>query len=271
MPEEGLDWLEKESLLTDDEVVRLIRIGVELLGVTEVRFTGGEPLLRRGLVDIVRRTAALEPRPETSLTTNALGPGPDRRGARGGRPRPGQRQPGHGPAGHLPDHHPPGPPRRRRRRSRGGEGRRARAGQGQRGPAARRQRRPGARAAGVVPRARLRAALHRADAAGRPARLGPGRDGHRRRDPRVAGDPLRAHAGRGAAGERPCRAVGGRRRPGHGRCHRLGHPAVLRRLRPGPAHRRRPGPQLPVRPRRVRPAHRPCGPAPTTRRSPTAG
>jgi cyclic pyranopterin phosphate synthase len=38
-----------------------------------VRFTGGEPLLRRGLPDIVRRTAALEPRPETSLTTNALG------------------------------------------------------------------------------------------------------------------------------------------------------------------------------------------------------
>jgi cyclic pyranopterin phosphate synthase len=73
MPEEGLDWLEKDTLLTDDEVVRLIRVGVELLGITEVRFTGGEPLLRRGLADIVRRTAALEPRPETSLTTNALG------------------------------------------------------------------------------------------------------------------------------------------------------------------------------------------------------
>jgi cyclic pyranopterin phosphate synthase len=73
MPEEGLDWLEKETLLSDDEVVRLIRIGVELLGITEVRFTGGEPLLRRGLADIVRRTTALEPRPETSLTTNALG------------------------------------------------------------------------------------------------------------------------------------------------------------------------------------------------------
>src|SRR3546814_1387042 len=64
-------WLQKETLLTDDEVVRLIRIGVELLGITEVRFTGGEPLLRRGLPDIVRRTAALQPRPETSLTTNA--------------------------------------------------------------------------------------------------------------------------------------------------------------------------------------------------------
>ena len=73
MPEEGLEWLEKESLLTDDEVVRLVRVGVELLGVAEVRFTGGEPLLRRGLVDIVRRTAELEPRPEISLTTNALG------------------------------------------------------------------------------------------------------------------------------------------------------------------------------------------------------
>ena len=73
MPEEGLDWLEKESVLTDDEIVRLIRIGVERLGITEVRFTGGEPLLRRGLVDIVRRTAALAPRPEMSLTTNALG------------------------------------------------------------------------------------------------------------------------------------------------------------------------------------------------------
>jgi cyclic pyranopterin phosphate synthase len=73
MPAEGLDWLPTEEVLTDDEVVRLITIAVERLGVREVRFTGGEPLLRRGLPDIVRRTAALRPRPETSLTTNALG------------------------------------------------------------------------------------------------------------------------------------------------------------------------------------------------------
>jgi len=73
MPAEGLDWLPGDEVLTDDEVVRLIRIGVERLGIREVRFTGGEPLVRRGLVDIVRRTAALQPRPETSLTTNALG------------------------------------------------------------------------------------------------------------------------------------------------------------------------------------------------------
>jgi cyclic pyranopterin phosphate synthase len=73
MPAEGLDWLPQEQTLTDDEVVRLIRIGVEQLGIREVRFTGGEPLVRRGLVDIVRRTTALRPRPETSVTTNALG------------------------------------------------------------------------------------------------------------------------------------------------------------------------------------------------------
>jgi len=73
MPAEGLDWLPRPTLLTDDEVVRLARIGVELLGITEIRFTGGEPLLRRGLPDIVARTAALRPRPEISLTTNGIG------------------------------------------------------------------------------------------------------------------------------------------------------------------------------------------------------
>jgi cyclic pyranopterin phosphate synthase len=73
MPAEGLEWLPTPEVLTDDEVVRLVRIGVEMLGITEVRFTGGEPLLRKGLVDIVRRTKQLAPSPETSLTTNALG------------------------------------------------------------------------------------------------------------------------------------------------------------------------------------------------------
>ena len=73
MPPEGLDWLPKPEVLTDDEVIRLVRIGVERLGITEVRFTGGEPLLRRGLPDLVARTAGLRPRPEISLTTNAIG------------------------------------------------------------------------------------------------------------------------------------------------------------------------------------------------------
>jgi GTP 3',8-cyclase len=71
MPAEGLDWLPSEAVLSDDEVVRLITIGVERLGIREVRFTGGEPLVRRGLVGIVARTHALGV--ETSLTTNGLG------------------------------------------------------------------------------------------------------------------------------------------------------------------------------------------------------
>ncbi len=73
MPAEGLEWLPDDSVLTDDETVRLIEIGVRLLGIREVRFTGGEPLVRRGLVDIVRRTKELDPSPDVSLTTNALG------------------------------------------------------------------------------------------------------------------------------------------------------------------------------------------------------
>ncbi|MFF3732787.1 GTP 3',8-cyclase MoaA [Streptomyces sp. NPDC002476] len=75
MPEEGLQWLAKPDLLSDDEIVRLVGIAVTRLGVTEVRFTGGEPLLRPGLVSVVERCAALTPRPGLSLTTNGIGLG----------------------------------------------------------------------------------------------------------------------------------------------------------------------------------------------------
>jgi cyclic pyranopterin phosphate synthase len=73
MPEQGLAWLPREQQLTDDEVIRMIRVAVERLGVTEVRFTGGEPLLRRGLVGIVQAAARLLPRPRLKLTTNGIG------------------------------------------------------------------------------------------------------------------------------------------------------------------------------------------------------
>ncbi|WP_435768682.1 GTP 3',8-cyclase MoaA [Nocardioides sp. SYSU DS0651] len=73
MPPEGLDWLPGEEQLTDDEVVRLITVATQRLGVREVRFTGGEPLVRRGLVDIVRRVREVDAAVEMSITTNALG------------------------------------------------------------------------------------------------------------------------------------------------------------------------------------------------------
>ncbi|WP_406204911.1 GTP 3',8-cyclase MoaA [Kitasatospora sp. NBC_01560] len=73
MPEEGLQWLAKPDLLTDEEIVRLVTVAVRDLGVREVRFTGGEPLLRPGLVGIVAACAGLDPRPELSLTSNGIG------------------------------------------------------------------------------------------------------------------------------------------------------------------------------------------------------
>ena len=73
MPPEGLDWLPSPELLTDDEVARVIGIAVRDLGITQVRLTGGEPLLRRGLVDLVGRITSLSPAPRVSMTTNGIG------------------------------------------------------------------------------------------------------------------------------------------------------------------------------------------------------
>ncbi|WP_416220262.1 GTP 3',8-cyclase MoaA [Frankia sp. Cas4] len=70
MPVEGLAWLPGEETLTDEEVLRLVRIAVTRLGVTEVRLTGGEPTVRPGLVGLVARLVALRPRPQVSMTTN---------------------------------------------------------------------------------------------------------------------------------------------------------------------------------------------------------
>ncbi|NYI58584.1 GTP 3',8-cyclase MoaA [Cellulomonas soli] len=74
MPAEGVPWLARDTMLSTEEIVRVARVGVEL-GITEIRLTGGEPLLRTDVVDVVRRLTALtgpEGSPEVSLTTNAL-------------------------------------------------------------------------------------------------------------------------------------------------------------------------------------------------------
>src|SRR5258708_7049052 len=73
MPADGLDWLPGEQLLRPDELARLMHIAVTRLGITSVRFTGGEPLLSRHLEEVVAATASLAPRPEISLTTNRVG------------------------------------------------------------------------------------------------------------------------------------------------------------------------------------------------------
>jgi GTP 3',8-cyclase len=80
MPAEGLDWLPGEQLLRPEELVRLLHIAVTRLGITSVRFTGGEPLVAKHLEDVVAAAAALRPRPEITLTTNGIGL--DRRAAK---------------------------------------------------------------------------------------------------------------------------------------------------------------------------------------------
>ncbi|HQY96120.1 MAG TPA: GTP 3',8-cyclase MoaA, partial [Phycicoccus sp.] len=72
MPAEGLDWMAKPEMLTDEELLRLITVMVGL-GIEQVRLTGGEPLLRRSLVDLVAGIAAIEPRPRIAMTTNGVG------------------------------------------------------------------------------------------------------------------------------------------------------------------------------------------------------
>jgi cyclic pyranopterin phosphate synthase len=71
MPAEGLDWLSSKAVLSDEEILRLASIFVGL-GIRTIRLTGGEPLVRAGVAGLVGGLAALRPRPELSLTTNAL-------------------------------------------------------------------------------------------------------------------------------------------------------------------------------------------------------
>jgi cyclic pyranopterin phosphate synthase len=72
MPAEGLPWLPKPEMLTDEELLRVVGIFVGL-GVRQVRLTGGEPLLRRSLPAVVSGIAAMSPRPQIAMTTNGIG------------------------------------------------------------------------------------------------------------------------------------------------------------------------------------------------------
>lgn len=71
MPADGLQCMEHNEVLRNEEFVRLIRLFV-LLGVRKVRFTGGEPLVRKGAIDIIRQTRALSDCLELAVTTNGL-------------------------------------------------------------------------------------------------------------------------------------------------------------------------------------------------------
>ncbi len=279
MPAEGLTWLPTPSVLTDDEVIRLITVAVERLGVRELRFTGGEPLLRGGLAGILAAAAALRTdanvAPELSLTTNGLGL--DKR---------------------IDELAAAGLQRvnisldsldRERYAT---LARRDRLDDVLRGLAA--VDAAGLRpikvntvvmrgvnevdvvpSGGVLPPAGLPAAVHRADAAGPPARVGPSGSWCRRSEILAR---LRGHFDLAVAGQRGA-APAEDWLVAAADCHPAGRigviasvtAPVLRGLRPHPADRGRAGAQLPVQPYRDRPAHCRCGPGPVTRNWPCCG
>ncbi|WP_027479256.1 GTP 3',8-cyclase MoaA [Gryllotalpicola ginsengisoli] len=73
MPEQGLPAIARDELLTAPEIARLVGLAVRELGIREVRFTGGEPLMRADLGEIVGLSRQAAPDAELALTTNGIG------------------------------------------------------------------------------------------------------------------------------------------------------------------------------------------------------
>jgi cyclic pyranopterin phosphate synthase len=71
MPAEGLPWLEREEILTFEEIVRIVAL-LSKMGVHDVRLTGGEPLVRRGFPQLARMLSDLEDVADLSVTTNGF-------------------------------------------------------------------------------------------------------------------------------------------------------------------------------------------------------
>ena len=71
MPNDFAAWIPNDDLLTTNELLTVIEVAVEQ-GINEVRLTGGEPLLRPDIVEIVDRIAGLANAPRLTLTTNGL-------------------------------------------------------------------------------------------------------------------------------------------------------------------------------------------------------
>ena len=71
MPAEGLPWLERDDVLSFDEVTRLVEL-LSTMGVHDVRLTGGEPLVRRDFPQLVAMLSALEEIRDLSITTNGF-------------------------------------------------------------------------------------------------------------------------------------------------------------------------------------------------------
>ncbi|HYS29928.1 MAG TPA: GTP 3',8-cyclase MoaA, partial [Candidatus Limnocylindria bacterium] len=72
MPAAGMAWLPRDEILSFEEIVRLTRILVEECGVRTIRFTGGEPLVRKGLEDLIAMVRDIDPGLDLAMTTNGI-------------------------------------------------------------------------------------------------------------------------------------------------------------------------------------------------------
>ncbi|MEI7981354.1 MAG: radical SAM protein, partial [Bacteroidota bacterium] len=70
-PEEGVHMLNHGDILTYEEILEVIAVTVQM-GITKVRITGGEPLVRKGIVHFVERVAAIEGILDLAMTTNGI-------------------------------------------------------------------------------------------------------------------------------------------------------------------------------------------------------
>lgn len=73
MPAAGLPWLPAAQLMSPAEITRIVDVGVTELGITELRLTGGEPLVRADLEQIIAGVRTAHPRLPVSMTTNGIG------------------------------------------------------------------------------------------------------------------------------------------------------------------------------------------------------
>ncbi|MEG2213896.1 MAG: radical SAM protein, partial [Clostridiales bacterium] len=71
MPERGVANIEHQNVLTYEEILRICRIGAQL-GISKLKITGGEPLLRRGAVEFISAAKQVPGIRQVTLTTNGL-------------------------------------------------------------------------------------------------------------------------------------------------------------------------------------------------------
>lgn len=71
MPEEGVKLLKHEDILSFEEVTEVVKEAVSL-GIDKIRFTGGEPLVRKGMVELVAKVAAIPGIRDLAMTTNGI-------------------------------------------------------------------------------------------------------------------------------------------------------------------------------------------------------